>query len=115
MALAHARPTELVDIRPLGEAFAAHRTTTLIKTDFLEVIRLVLPAGKEIADHEVPGEITVQCLEGKVRFRVSETERELFPGSLLHLEGSQSHDLKAIEDSTLLVTILLGRKWRILH
>src|SRR6185369_16509472 len=36
------------------------RTTTLIKTETLEVIRLVIPSGKVIPRHQAHGEITVQ-------------------------------------------------------
>ena len=38
----------------------------LFKTEELEVIRLVLAAGKSLPPHKVPGEITIQCLEGRI-------------------------------------------------
>jgi quercetin dioxygenase-like cupin family protein len=107
MAIPHARPAELVDVRPLGAARTSAQTTTLIKTDSLEVIRLVVPAGKEIGQHAVPGEITVQCLEGRVAFRAGEAERELTGGTLMYLAGSKPHSLRGIEDASLLLTILL--------
>ena len=68
MAIPHAKPAEIVGVLPLGGRLGVVQTTTLIKTRSLEVIRLVLPAGKEIPPHTVPGEITVQCLEGRVLF-----------------------------------------------
>ncbi|HUG71775.1 MAG TPA: cupin domain-containing protein [Pirellulaceae bacterium] len=83
---------------------------TLVKTDSLEVIRLVLPAGKDIKPHEVPGEITVQCLEGKVAFRTESSELELTAGKMIYLAGSDKHSVRAVEDSSLLVTILLQHK-----
>ena len=107
MAIPHAMPTEVVDIRPLGADGQQLQTTTLIKTDTLEVIRLVLPAGKEIPPHSVPGEITVQCLEGKVVFGTEEGERKLTAGNLLYLTGASQHSVRAVEDSSVLVTILL--------
>jgi len=107
MAVPHARPAEVIDIRPLGETLQDAQTTTLVTTDCLEVIRLVLPRGKEIERHHVPGEITVQCLEGKVVFSAEESECELTAGKLLYLSGSDEHALRAVEDSSLLVTILL--------
>jgi hypothetical protein len=48
MAIPHAKPAEVIDIRPLGTKIDGTRTSTLVKTDSLEVIRLVLPAGKEM-------------------------------------------------------------------
>lgn len=52
MAIPHAKPAEVIDVRPLGARLRDTQTTTLVKTDALEVIRLVLPAGKEIQRHK---------------------------------------------------------------
>ncbi len=68
MAIPHAAPGQAIDIRPLGPALSKTVTTALIKTERLEVIRLVVSAGKKIPSHKVTGEITVQCLEGRVAF-----------------------------------------------
>ena len=110
MAIPHAKPGEVVDVQPLGAALTKTITQTIVKTDDLEVIRIVLPAGNELPPHQVPGEITVQCLEGKVAFRVGEVDRELTAGKMLYLEGGSKHSLRASENSSLLVTILLKHK-----
>jgi len=107
MSIEHAGSGEVIDIRPLGEQFASSQTKTLVKTDGLEIIRLVLPAGKKISEHKAPGVLTVQCLEGQVRFGVEGEVRELFPGSLLYLELGQPHDVEAAVDSSLLLTLIL--------
>jgi quercetin dioxygenase-like cupin family protein len=107
MAIPHAQPIEPVSVFPLGERLATAQTTTLVKTDALELIRLVLPAGKKIDQHEVPGEITLQCLEGKVHFRGETSECELTAGQLIYVPGSEAHSLRAEIDSSLLLTILL--------
>ena len=60
----------------------------MVKTDSLEVIRLILPAGKKIKRHEVLGEITVFCLEGKIAFEAGDSECQLTAGKLIHLAGS---------------------------
>ena len=109
MAIPHAKPGTVIDVRPLGEVVNT-TTTTLVKTDALEVIRIVMPAGKDIPRHDVPGEITVQCLEGNVEFHIGELKRELTAGTLLYLEGAEEHWLHANEDSSLLVTIMLTHK-----
>jgi len=110
MAIAHAKPGEVVNVRPLAGGLATGRSETLVKTHSLEVIRVVLPAGKDIARHDVPGEITVQCLEGNVEFRIADAKRELAVGDFLYLEGADEHSLRANVDSSLLVTILLEHK-----
>jgi quercetin dioxygenase-like cupin family protein len=79
----------------------------LVKTETLEIIRLVIPAGKEISRHQAPGEITVQCLEGRVTFTAGSERKELEAGQLLYLAGEVPHSLHGIEDASLLLTIIL--------
>lgn len=107
MAIPHAAPGQVVDVRPLGAALGEAVTSTLLKTARLEVIRLVLPAGKEIAKHQVPGEITVQCLEGSVEFTSQGRPQHLDAGQMLFLSGGEEHSLKGLTDASVLVTILL--------
>ena len=110
MAIPHAKPGEVIDVRPLAGAFDKAQTQTLVKTDSLEVIRVVMTAGKKLPPHRVAGEITVQCLEGHIDFWANGAKRELTAGSLLYLEGGSEHSLDAHENSSLLVTILLAHK-----
>ncbi len=107
MAIPHAAPGQVIDVRPLGSALRQSLTTTLIKTARLEVIRLVLPAGKDIPPHKVAGEITVQCLEGRVAFTALGRTQELAAGQMLYLPGHELHSLRGLEDASVLVTILL--------
>ena len=107
MALPHAQPAVPVSVRPLGQQLAGSQTSTLVKTDAIEVIRLVVPAGKEIPRHEVPGEITLQCLEGKVEVDADGQRSQLSAGELIYLRGNQGHALRGMEDASLLLTIQL--------
>lgn len=109
MSIQHAQSGEIISL-PLGAALASSKTTTLVKTADLEVIRLVLPLDKEIPSHNAPGEITVQCLEGRVAFTAHGRTQELTTGQMLYLAASEPHALKAVEDSTMLVTLLLKSK-----
>jgi quercetin dioxygenase-like cupin family protein len=95
MALPHAQPLDVIDVRPLGSAL--HDA----------VMRLVLPAGQGLPEHSVPGSVTVQCLEGETVLIMPSRTCTLGAGQLVVLEGSEPHALKATADSTLLVTILL--------
>lgn len=109
MAIAHAASAQAIDIRPLGAKLATSRTTVLVKTPTLEVIRMVLPAGEQHSKHHVPGEITVQCLEGRIIFGVEDVPHELKAGQMLYLAGGQSHYVQGIENSSILLTILLQK------
>ena len=87
---------------PLGAVLGSSKTMTLAKTGDLELIRLVLPAGKKIPTHKAPNEITVQCLEGRVAFTADGKTQELTPGQLLYLDTSERHAVKGIANSSLL-------------
>ncbi len=70
---------------------------------------MVMPAGKEISEHEAPGEIIVQCLEGKVAFTALGKTTELAAGQLMYLAAEEPHSVKCIENTSFLLTILLNR------
>lgn len=108
MALQHARSGDIVNLAPLGEAIATTATAAIIKADQLEVIRVVLPAGKEMRQHDTPGEITVLCIEGEVEFHTSSSAHLLAAGDFLHLQPRAPHSLRALKDASLLVTICLA-------
>jgi quercetin dioxygenase-like cupin family protein len=107
MALHHARPGEPINVRPLGKSIGDTKTATLVKTDTLELIRIVLPAGKTLAEHKVAGEITIQCLEGELELTAAGKTQVLSPGTLVQLAGNDSHALRSITDASALVTIVL--------
>ncbi len=107
MSQPHLAPGEVGSVRPLGDALSRTPTHALLKAPQLEVIRLVLLAGKTVPGHVVNGEITVQCLEGVVDFHVGQTVHRLRAGDFLHLNGGQPHQLSGVEDASLLVTICL--------
>ncbi len=107
MAVPHASPGEIVDVRPLGAALATAQTKTLVRAERIEVIRLVVAAGKAIAEHKAKGEIVVHCLEGKVAFTALGKTQNLEPGKLLYLPTGEPHSVEGIEDASLLLTVLL--------
>lgn len=107
MAIKHALPAQAVDVQPLGSALATGRTTALFKSSDLEVMRLVLMAGKSLPPHKVPGEITVQCIEGAIDVTVENESHVLHAEQLLYLPGNVLHGVTALENSSALVTVAL--------
>lgn len=107
MAVPHALPGEIVDISPFGGRLTTERTTALFKSKDLEVMRLVLPAGKSLPPHKVAGEITIQCIEGAMMLRAGTDEHTLNPGQLTYVGGGVLHSVHAIEDMSALVTVAL--------
>lgn len=109
MAIPHAQPGDVIDVRPLGAAMPGARSHALFKSADLEVIRLVLRAGEGMPPHAVAGEITLQCIEGRIAFKFDAGQIELAAGQLVHVTGDDIHSLRAIEDASLLLTIALKR------
>ena len=109
MAISHAKPGEIVDVRPLGSTLPSAQTKTLVRAEQVEVIGLVVPAGKDIQEHKAKGEIVVQCLEGRVAFTAFGKTQNLEAGKLLYLPTGEPHSVKGIENSSLLLTILLPK------
>lgn len=107
MAQQHVHPGQVVSIRPLGPNLGATRTAALLKSEQLEVVRIVLLAGKELREHSAPGEITVQCLEGRIEFRTSERVQLLEAGDFILLRRNEPHALRALVDSSALVTLCI--------
>jgi quercetin dioxygenase-like cupin family protein len=109
MALPHARSGQIIDVAPLGSRLRSTVSTALFKAEDLEVIRLVLLAGKGIPPHRISGELTIQCIEGVVEVSSGEP-CTLDAGKMLYLRGDEVHSLRAIEDASVLLTIFLDRR-----
>lgn len=110
MARKHATSGELISIAPLGASLADTQSSTLIRAEHFEVFRMVLPAGKATPMHEASGLITIQCIEGSVELEAHGRKQLMQPGHLVYLADREPHAVRAIEDSSLLVTIVLHRE-----
>ena len=106
MALKHAEPGEVVDLRPLGDRLIKAKTRAIVPAESFEAVRLVVPAGTEIPSHKVPGQIALHCIEGQAQLGLSGDTIDLRAGDWVYLEGSEPHSVKGIEDASLLLTIL---------
>lgn len=109
MSILHAQEGQAVNVAPYGATLGAQRTTALFKSEQMEVIRLVLPAGKVMPQHQVTGDITIHCLEGCLHVTWNGSSTELRADQLLFLQGRVPHSVTAQEDTSALVTIVLGR------
>ena len=108
MALAHAVSGEVVDLLAPGDPSTPEKTFAIFKAPDLEVMRLVLPAGKQVPDHSVPGSLTVQCLHGKVELLMPGRTSTLAAGQFAYLCGGVPHGLLALEDADVLVTMVIA-------
>jgi quercetin dioxygenase-like cupin family protein len=110
MAIPHAAPGERIDLYPHDGGSEQPGSVALIRDEHFEVFRLVMEAGKELPEHEVASLITIQCLRGRVKATMGGREEILPGGSMIYLSSGERHGLAAIEDSVVLVTMLVARE-----
>jgi quercetin dioxygenase-like cupin family protein len=99
----------IVEVQTSGGPFSSSKTETLVETDDLKVVRMVLRAGDQVATHTAPGDVTVHCLEGKLAFSAEGKTQELSAGRLLFLKAGVPHSMEAVEASSVLLTIIRRR------
>ena len=109
MATTHAASGELIDLHPLPRGGEASGSQTLVRTDHVDVFRLSMPAGKELPEHKVASVITIQCLEGEVEVVAHDRSQAMRAGTMVYLSGGEPHAVRALEDSSILVTLLVNR------
>ncbi len=66
---------------------------------------VALLAGHELAEHESPGEATLQVLRGHVRLNAGDQFWDGETGDYVAIPA-QRHALQAVEDSVVLLTVL---------
>lgn len=103
MAIAHPPPGEVIDVMS-GES------ATLVRAEHVEVFRMHLPRGKRTPEHRAAGAITIQCLVGDIELTIAGQARTLRAGQLVFLADSQAHEVSALSDATLLISMWLHRK-----
>ncbi len=102
----HVKSAEVINLNTLKDGMSEHSTFALIKTENMEVIRMVLPRGRDVMEHSVEGEISVQCLKGNVIFHVGDEAIELSENEWFYLKSGEPYAFHAKEETVLLVTIL---------
>ncbi|MEO8417528.1 MAG: cupin domain-containing protein [Methylophilaceae bacterium] len=109
MATHHVSSGELINLRPLGAPLNDSQSTTLLHDEQLRVMRLVLPAGKALPEHAVDGPITMHCIEGVIDVIAQGSCKTMRASDFMYLAGNVPHALRATEDASLLVTIVLEK------
>jgi quercetin dioxygenase-like cupin family protein len=107
MALHHAKSGELIALQRGEDDIANFTSIALIKTDHMELIRLVIPKEKPMPEHWVEGEMTLLCLEGEIAFQAHGRTTILRPNEMVYLAGGEPHAIQANHDAVALMTILL--------
>ena len=79
--------------------------TPMIETTHQKLIRILFLKGQNMPSHKSKFPISVQVLSGLIDFGVGEEKSVLKAGSVIFLEDDIMHDLNALEDSVVLLTL----------
>jgi quercetin dioxygenase-like cupin family protein len=83
---------------------------TVFKTDGFRVVLIGLHKDTEMARHIADGIISVQVLEGKMKFNTDNRSVELKEGQMLVLHERIPHSVLAVEECFFLLTLAIISK-----
>ena len=78
---------------------------TLVKAGALRLTLVVLAAGVDVGTHHAESPMTLQPVQGRLRYRVDEEYFEIGEGEVLYFGPGHAQDIRALEDTALLLTI----------
>jgi quercetin dioxygenase-like cupin family protein len=77
----------------------------LLETEFSKEIQIVFEKEQIMKDHKAPFPIIVQVLKGSINFGVNGETKELQTGDLISLDANIVHNLKALSQSVVRLTL----------
>lgn len=80
---------------------------TVFKTDGMRIVLIALHQGAEMIKHTADGVISVQVLEGNIRFTTDHNSVDLGKGQIATLHSNIPHSVNAIEESIFLLTLAI--------
>lgn len=81
-------------------------STTVLKTDTLRVVLMVLKSGAKLPEHHADGRLLLQVLEGEIEFTAENVKSQLTAGTLASVEAKVPHAVAALSEAILLLTIV---------
>lgn len=80
-------------------------TKVVLETSFSKEIRILLKEGQLMKEHKAPFPIIVHLLDGKIDFGLNGITNTLIKNDVITLDANVPHDLKALEDSMVRLTL----------
>ena len=80
--------------------------STVLASPGVRVVVLTFEAGFTLKRHSAPKILLMQALDGCLRVTAGGQVTDLVPGALLRLDASLEHEVEALEDSRLMLTLI---------
>ena len=80
----------------------------MLDSDFGKEIRIAFKEGQVMKEHKTKFPITVMTMKGSIEFGVGEETFILNEGDLIALEGNIMHELKALKESVVRLSLHKG-------
>jgi quercetin dioxygenase-like cupin family protein len=87
-----------------------HNAKTLVKNESLRIVLIDMHEGARLGEHRTDSRISIQVLTGRISVQVPGGSYAVAAGQLLALDESLSHDVEALEPSTVLLTLARGTR-----
>ena len=78
---------------------------TLVKAGPLRLTLTLIAEGVDAGTHHAASPMTLHVLQGRLRYRVGDEEFEISRGEVLFFGPGHAQDIRALEDTALLLTI----------
>lgn len=78
---------------------------TLVKQPDFRIVLIALQKGRHLEEHSADARISIHNLSGHVKLQLPDQTVDLPGGHLLVLDRALEHDLEALEESAILLTI----------
>ena len=78
---------------------------TLAKSGRMRVTLVAMATDNIIGTHQADSPMTLHVLQGHIRFRTNNQEHELHENEVLFFGPGDAHDIRATEESALLITL----------
>lgn len=78
---------------------------TLVKAGPLRLTLTVIAKGVDVGTHHATSPMTLQPLRGRLRYRVEDEDFEIGEGQVLFFGPGHAQDIRALEETALLLTI----------